>query len=370
MLGNDLATLPDFPAEIRAPAGTLGRACRRSRSTSPSRDILTPGDTPNVLVAMNPAALKANLAALERGGDDHRQRGRVHRARPAEGRLRGQPARGRLARRLPRQPRPDDLARPAARSRASRASRRATRRRPRTCSRSALLSWLYDRPTDGHRAVDRARSSAASRRVLEANLAAFRAGWSFGETAELIDVQYEVDAGDRRRARHLPQRQRHAGDRARADRRERAQRAAAVPRRYPITPASELLHELSRHQALGVRTIQAEDEIAAAGDGARRRVRRRARRHGHERPGHGPQGGDDRPRRDARAADGRSSTSSAPGPSTGMPTKTEQSRPAAGALRPPRRVAAAGRRRRRRPAQCFEAVDRGGADRRHATARR
>ena len=80
---------------------------------------------------------------------------------------------------------------------------------------------------------------------LEANLAAFRAGWSFGETSELIDVQVKVDAGDRRPAGHVPQRQRHRGDRARADRRERQAPACRwCSARYPITPASDLLHAL------------------------------------------------------------------------------------------------------------------------------
>ena len=96
VVGNDLATLPNFPAEIRAPAGTLAGVSAFQIHFA-SRDILTPGDAPNVLVAMNPAALKANIAELRPRRDDHRQRGRVHQAQPGEGRLRGQPARGRLA---------------------------------------------------------------------------------------------------------------------------------------------------------------------------------------------------------------------------------------------------------------------------------
>ena len=95
MLGNDLATLPNFPAEIRAPAGTLAGVSAFQIHFA-SRDILTPGDRPNVLVAMNPAALKANLAELDRGGHADRQRGRVQQAQPREGRLR-RPIRSRTA---------------------------------------------------------------------------------------------------------------------------------------------------------------------------------------------------------------------------------------------------------------------------------
>ena len=99
---------------------------------------------------------------------------------------------------------------------------------------------------------------------MEANLAAFRAGWSFGETSELIDVQVNVAPQRRRRARHLPQRQRHRGDRARPVAASVKSGLPLLFGAYPITPASELLHALARRQDLGVRTIQAEDEIAAA----------------------------------------------------------------------------------------------------------
>ena len=96
VFGNDLSTLPDFPAEIRAPAGTLPGVCSFQLHFA-DHDILTPGDAPDVLVAMNPAALKANLGDLPRGGDADRQHRRVHQAQPGQGRLRDEPARGRLA---------------------------------------------------------------------------------------------------------------------------------------------------------------------------------------------------------------------------------------------------------------------------------
>ena len=96
VVGNDLATLPNFPAEIRAPAGTLAGVSAFQIHFA-SRDILTPGDQPNVLVAMNPAALQGQPHRAAPRGDDHRQRGRVHQAQPGEGRLR-QPTRSRTAR--------------------------------------------------------------------------------------------------------------------------------------------------------------------------------------------------------------------------------------------------------------------------------
>ena len=144
-LGNDISTLPNFPAEIRAPAGTLPGVSSFQVHFA-DYDILTPGDAPNVLVAMNPAALKANLADLPRRRGHHRQHRRVHQAQPGEGRLRRQPARGRLARRVRACTRSaltsmtvgaladlDDLARRTPSGR-------------RTCSRSGLLSWMYSRP--------------------------------------------------------------------------------------------------------------------------------------------------------------------------------------------------------------------------------
>ena len=98
VFGNDLATMPNYPAEIRAPAGTIAGVSSFQVHIS-DHDIVTPGDAPNVLVAMNPAALKANLAELPPGSTHPRQRRRVRRAQPHQGRLRRQPARRRLARR-------------------------------------------------------------------------------------------------------------------------------------------------------------------------------------------------------------------------------------------------------------------------------
>ena len=101
VMGNDLSTLPDFPAEIRAPAGSLPGVSGFQLHFA-DHDILTPGDAPNVLVAMNPAALRTNVKRPAEGRHADRRHRHVQGAQPAEGRLRGEPARGRLARRLPR----------------------------------------------------------------------------------------------------------------------------------------------------------------------------------------------------------------------------------------------------------------------------
>ena len=165
MLGNDLATLPDFPAEIRAPAGTL-HGVSAFQIHFASRDILTPGDYPNVLVAMNPAALKTNLEAVETRRHRDRQRGRVHRQQPAQGRLRVEPARRRLARRLPGLPCADDQHH-GARDRADR-RRHVARRRARQEPLRARARLLDVRAADGgDRGLDRAevlRQAAGARR--------------------------------------------------------------------------------------------------------------------------------------------------------------------------------------------------------------
>ncbi|HYV15557.1 MAG TPA: 2-oxoacid:acceptor oxidoreductase subunit alpha [Conexibacter sp.] len=262
VLGNDLATLPDFPAEIRAPAGTIPGVSAFQIHFA-SRDILTPGDTPNVLVAMNPAALKANLGTLQRGttiivNEDAFTTRNLDKA--------GYPA----------NPLEDDtlaefrvhrVPMTTLTTRAAEGLEGVTTRdagRAKNLFALGLLSWLYGRPTEvserwiGAKFANRPAARAA-------NLAAFRAGWSFGETTELLDVQYrvapatDVAPGTYRQVN---------GTTATTLGLLAASVRSHLPlllASYPITPASELLHELSRHEHLGVRTIQAEDEIAAAG---------------------------------------------------------------------------------------------------------
>jgi 2-oxoglutarate ferredoxin oxidoreductase subunit alpha len=261
-LGNDLATLPNFPAEIRAPAGTLAGVSAFQIHFA-SRDILTPGDAPNVLVAMNPAALKANLSELERGAtiivnEDAFSKRNLEKAGYAENPLEDGSLESYRVHRIP-------MTTLTARS-VEGIDDASTRDAGRAKNFFALglLSWLYGRPTDVTKSWIEQKFGRKPG-VLEANLAAFKAGWSFGETTELLDVQYlvkpatDVAPGVYRTVN---------GTTALALGLIAASVRSKLPlvlASYPITPASELLHELSRHANYGVSTIQAEDEIAAAG---------------------------------------------------------------------------------------------------------
>jgi 2-oxoglutarate/2-oxoacid ferredoxin oxidoreductase subunit alpha len=260
LIGNDLVTLPDFPAEIRAPAGTLAGVSAFQIHFA-SRDILTPGGRPNVLVAMNPAALKVNLAELEPGGvlvlnedgfTDPNLRKAAYHSNPLEdGTLEDyQVFRVPMTSMTVRATDGIDgiTARGAARSK--------------NFFALGLVSWMYSRPTDvTARWINQKFGSEPA--TLQANLAAFKAGYNFGETAELLQVHYEVkpapaDPGTYRGVN---------GTTASALGLIAASVRSGLPlflASYPITPASELLHELSRHRRFGVRTVQAEDEIAAA----------------------------------------------------------------------------------------------------------
>src|ERR1700755_2512140 len=244
VVGNDLATLPNFPAEIRAPAGTRA-------------------DAPTVLVAMNPAALKANLPELERGAtiivnEDAFTKRNLEKAGYADNPLEDASLSAYRLHRIPM----TSLTTKAVEAIEDASTRDAGRAK--NLFALGVLSWLYGRPTD---VTKRWMEQKFGRNpaVLEANLAAFNAGWSFGETTELLDVQYRVNPATDVR----PGTYRNAnGTTALALARVAASVRSRLPlllASYPITPASELLHELSRHTSFGVRTIQAEDEIAAAG---------------------------------------------------------------------------------------------------------
>jgi 2-oxoglutarate ferredoxin oxidoreductase subunit alpha len=259
VVGNDLATLPDFPAEIRAPAGTP-HGVSAFQIHFASRDILTPGDHPNVLVAMNPAALITNVGALEKGGtllvnEDAFTAHNLKKAGYDSDPLENDSLDDYQVFRVPMT------------SMTVRATEGIEGVSSRDASRSknlfalGLVSWMYGRPTEP--TVEWVNKKFADDEpVREANLAAFRVGYNFGETAELVGVRYEVDA-----APAPPGTYRNVnGTSALA----MGLIAASVRSglglfyaSYPITPASELLHSLSRHKRFGVRTIQAEDEIAA-----------------------------------------------------------------------------------------------------------
>jgi 2-oxoglutarate ferredoxin oxidoreductase subunit alpha len=262
LIGNDLATLPNFPAEIRAPAGTLAGVSAFQIHFA-SRDILTPGDKPNVLVAMNPAALKANLAELDRGAtlivnEDAFNKRNFEKAGYSSNPLEDGSLSGYRVHRIPM----TSLTVAAVEGIEGSSTRDAGRAK--NLFALGVLSWLYGRPTDvTKRWIE--QKFARNPGALQANLAAFNAGWSFGETTELLDVQYkvkpatDVPAGTYRNVNGTTALS--LGLIAASARSGLSLLLAS----YPITPASELLHELSRHTNLGVRTIQAEDEIAAAG---------------------------------------------------------------------------------------------------------
>jgi 2-oxoglutarate/2-oxoacid ferredoxin oxidoreductase subunit alpha len=260
VVGNDLATLPDFPAEIRAPAGTP-HGVSAFQIHFASRDILTPGDHPNVLVAMNPAALITQVGAVEKGGTvivnedgftDHNLRKAGYESNPLE----------------------DDslddyqLFRVPMTSMTVRATEEIEGITARDAARCknlfalGLVSWMYGRPTEPsvHWIEKKFEDKPP---VRDANLAAFRAGYNFGETAELLAVHYEVDPAPAPPGtyRNVNGTQALALGLIAASVQSGLQLFLAS---YPITPASELLHALSRHRRFGVHTIQAEDEIAAA----------------------------------------------------------------------------------------------------------
>jgi 2-oxoglutarate ferredoxin oxidoreductase subunit alpha len=260
--GNDFATLPSFPAEIRAPAGTLAGVSAFQIHFA-AQDILTPGDEPDVLVAMNPAALRSELSSLAARGtvianEDAFSKRNLSKAGYDSNPLEDGSLDGYHLIRIPM----TSLTTSAVEAIESVSTRDAGRAK--NLFALGVVSWLYDRPTEPTEDWLR-RKFANKPGPLEANLAAFRAGWNFGETSELIDVQYRVDpatdvpAGTYRNVN---------GTAATALGLLAASISSGLPlvlASYPITPASELLHELARHQSLGVRTIQAEDEIAAAG---------------------------------------------------------------------------------------------------------
>ncbi len=260
IFGNDLSTLPNFPAEIRAPAGTLAGVSAFQVHIS-DHDILTPGDAPNVLVAMNPAALRANVADLPGGGtivlnsDAFDERALEKAGYAADPRDDGSLEAFKVYE-VPMTSLTLEACKP-------------TGAKPREAERSknffalGLLSWLYHRPVDvtiGWIADRYAKSPV----VVEANTLAFKAGYNFGETAELFDSSYEIPP-----AVHEPGTYTNiTGNTALAWGLVAASQLGSVPLflgSYPITPASDILHELSKHKNFGLRTLQAEDEIAGIG---------------------------------------------------------------------------------------------------------
>ncbi|MFF3616067.1 2-oxoacid:acceptor oxidoreductase subunit alpha [Streptomyces sp. NPDC002580] len=260
--GNDLSTLPNFPAEIRAPAGTLPGVSSFQLHFA-DHDILTPGDAPNVLVAMNPAALKANIADVPRGAeiivntDEFTKRAMQkvgYAANPLEdGSLDGYNVH------------PVPLTTMTVEALKEFELSRKEAERSKNMFALGLLSWMYHRPTEGTEKFLRTKF-ARKPDIAAANLAAFRAGWNFGETTEDFAVSYEVAPASQ--AFPTGTYRNISGNLALSYGLIAASRQADLPLylgSYPITPASDILHELSRHKNFGVRTFQAEDEIAGIG---------------------------------------------------------------------------------------------------------
>jgi 2-oxoglutarate/2-oxoacid ferredoxin oxidoreductase subunit alpha len=260
LIGNDLSTFPDFPAEIRAPAGTLSGVSAFQVHIS-DHEILTPGDAPNVLVAMNPAALKANIGLMEKGtvlivnSDSFEERDLSkagYQANPlTDGSLSAY-----TVYEVPMTSITQEVCKEAG-------------VKPRDAERSknffalGLVSWLYTRPVDP--TVEWIAERFASKpEVAEANTRAFRAGFDFGETAELFESNYEIRPATFEKGEYVNV----TGNTALAWGLITAARLAGLPLflgSYPITPASDILHELSRRKEFGIRTFQAEDEIAGIG---------------------------------------------------------------------------------------------------------
>jgi 2-oxoglutarate ferredoxin oxidoreductase subunit alpha len=260
VFGNDLSTLPNFPAEIRAPAGTLPGVSSFQVHFA-DHDILTPGDAPNVLVAMNPAALKANLRDLPRGADlivntdefTKRNLTKVgYAVNPLEDgslseyNLHAMPITSMTVKALE----DFDVTRKDA-------------ERAKNMFALGLLSWLYDRPQEGTLKFLRSRF-ATKPEIMKANIAAFHAGWNFGETTEAFSVKYEVKPATLKPGTY----RNITGNTALAYGLIAGSQLSGLPLflgSYPITPASDILHELAKQKRFGVRTFQAEDEIAGVG---------------------------------------------------------------------------------------------------------
>ncbi|HCB34889.1 MAG TPA: 2-oxoglutarate ferredoxin oxidoreductase subunit alpha, partial [Acidimicrobiaceae bacterium] len=258
-LGNDLATLPEFPAEIRAPQGTLAGVSAFQVRVSDFK-ISTPGDAPTVLVAMNPAALKSQLVNLRQGGallvnsDAFVERNLEKVGYDANPLTDGSLDDYRLYEVPMSQLTRDAVAEHGV--------------KPRDAERSknffalGLISWMYTRPAEPTLEFIKTKFHGRDQ-VIAANTAAFRAGYNFGETAEIFEAHYEIKPAPLRPGEYTNVN----GNTALAWGCVVAGQLARLPvflGSYPITPASDLLHEMSTKKNFGVRTFQAEDEIAAA----------------------------------------------------------------------------------------------------------
>ncbi|NNL47469.1 MAG: 2-oxoglutarate ferredoxin oxidoreductase subunit alpha, partial [Acidimicrobiia bacterium] len=260
VFGNDLATLPNFPAEIRAPAGTLPGVSSFQVQIADS-DILTPGDRPDVLIAMNPAALKSNLADVPESGtilintdafEDRNLEKAGYTTNPLED--------GSLDKYKVLRVGMEELTKEAVKDSGVRG--RATLRSKNLLA-VGIVAWMFDRPLEP--TIEWITEKFASMpEVAAANVAALKAGYHYGETTEIFSHTYEVPPAQMAAGTYTNV----TGNQTLAWGLIAGAQQAKLPlmyASYPITPASDVLHELARHRNFGVRTFQAEDEIAAVG---------------------------------------------------------------------------------------------------------
>jgi 2-oxoglutarate/2-oxoacid ferredoxin oxidoreductase subunit alpha len=258
--GNDLATLPNFPAEIRAPQGTLPGVSSFQLHFA-DYDILTPGDRPDVLVAMNPAALKANVGDLAAGGilivnTDEFTKRNLTKVGYAADPLADESLAGFQVHKIA-------MATITQGALASTGLGKKDAERAKNMFALGLLSWMYHRPTEGTERFLREKF-ARQPQIAEANVLAFRAGWNYGETTEAFAVTYQVAPAKLATGTY----RQITGNTALAYGIVAAGQLSRLPillGTYPITPASDILHELSKHKNFGITTFQAEDEIAGIG---------------------------------------------------------------------------------------------------------
>ncbi|HEY2355601.1 MAG TPA: 2-oxoacid:acceptor oxidoreductase subunit alpha [Gaiellaceae bacterium] len=262
ILGNDISTLPDFPAEIRAPAGSLPGVSGFQLHFA-DHDILTPGDAPNVLVAMNPAALKTNIKDLPHGGTlivdaDAFSDRNLAKAGYAENPLEDGSLDEYQLHAIPL----TTLTVGALKDVAGVTPREAERSK--NMFSLGLMSWLYGRSIEPTVQFLEEKFAAKRPEIYEANVKALQAGYAFGETTESFSVTYEIKP-----AKLAPGTYRNiTGNQALSLGLVAASKLSGLPLflgAYPITPASSILEELAGYKEFGVRTFQAEDEIAAAG---------------------------------------------------------------------------------------------------------
>jgi 2-oxoglutarate ferredoxin oxidoreductase subunit alpha len=258
VMGNDISTLPDFPAEIRAPAGSLPGVSGFQINFS-NRDIRTPGDAPDVLVAMNPAALKVNLGDLVENGTiianmDAFSANNLKKASYASNPLEDGSLAGYKLFEVP-------ITTLNTRALEGVGLNKKAVDRAKNFFALGLMYWLYDRPVEPTIQWIKAKFGKEPE-VAEGNERALRAGYNYGDTTEMFHTHYRV-----RKARIAPGKYRKiTGNEATAIGFVTAAELAGRPLfygSYPITPASDILHQLSTMKNFGVKTFQAEDEIAA-----------------------------------------------------------------------------------------------------------